>query len=917
MARGLLSLVPLLGLFSPISGQEHTSVKGLTRNIQAPNAVDPQTVCPGYHASSVKDTAHGLTADLTLAGKACNVYGTDIQDLTLTVEYQASDRLHVQIVPKYIDQGNSSWFLLPEEIVRKPTGDAASGKAGDLTFTWSNEPSFSFTVTRNSTGDVLFSTESHKLVYENQFIEFGSALPKDYNLYGLGEVVHSLRLGNSLTRTLYSADIGDIGANSYGVHPVYLDTRYFKVEKDGNLTYAPSPSATDKSATYKSFTHGLFQRNAHPQEVLLQESGLTWRALGGAIDLYFYDGLTPEDVTKTYQNSTTGLPAMQQYWTFGYHQSRWGYNNWSDIQNVLDNFAKNEIPLETMWNDIDYMHAYRGFENDPNRYSYDEGAKILEKIHGNDQHYVPIVDSGIYAPDPQNASDTYATFDRGVKEDAFLLNPDGSPYIGTIWPGAAVWPDWIGAMFSGTGAFQWWTSEISTYHDKIPFDGLWIDGSEILSYCEGSCGTANHSYNFDKAALPNVDHSRDINHPPYAIDNFQGNLGDLTASPNATNHDGTLQYDFHNLWGHQMLNATYHALLDVDPAKRPFIIGRSQFAGSGTVAGHWGGDNYAQWPYMYYSIPQALSFSLFGIPMFGADTCGFEGNATEELCSRWMQLSAFFPFYRNHNEFNATDQEPYVWPKVAEATKTAMKIRYALLPYIYTTFYQSHSTGSTTMRALSWEFPNEPWLADADRQFLLGSSLMVTPCLTEGATTVDGVFPGTGEGTVWYDWYNHTAITGVERGQNVTIDAPLGHIPLYLRGGKVVPMQEPGMTTKAVRASPWSLLVALDGDGKAEGGLYLDDGESVAPTATTWVDFSASQSSLSAKSSGTYVDANPLGNVTVLGIQNGVSNVQFAGKTVDAGAWHYDKASQVLSVQKLDGLTAKGAWSSEWALSWS
>lgn len=243
---------------------------------------------------------------------------------------------------------------------------------------------------------------------------------------------------------------------------------------------------------------------------------------------------------------------------------------------------------------------------------------------------------------------------------------------------------------------------------------------------------------------------------------------------------------------------------------------------------------------MYFSIPQALSFSLFGFPMFGVDTCGFSGNADMELCSRWMQLSAFFPFYRNHNVLGTTSQEPYVWAAVAEASRAAMRIRYALLPYMYTTLHLSHTTGSTTMRALAWEFPDEPWLAAADRQFLLGDAILVTPCLVQGATSVDGVFPGIGTDVVWYDWYNQTVVSGVSAGQNVTIDAPLGHIPVYVRGGRVVPMQEPGQTTAEVRASPWSLLVALNTKGEASGGLYLDDGESLVPEATTWVDVSSS-----------------------------------------------------------------------------
>lgn len=458
-----------------------------------------------------------------------------------------------------------------------------------------------------------------------------------------------------------------------------------------------------------------------------------------------------------------------------------------------------------------------------------------------------------------------------------------------------VYPDWVAASLgtaNGTGAFEWWKSEMVTWHQNISFDGIWIDMSEVSSFCVGSCGSNNVTLNpvhpgfllpgepgdlvltypegfnltnateaasassayasqESAAATPPASTStsylrttptpgsRNVNYPPYVINNAQGDLAVHAVSPNATHQGGELEYDFHNLFGHQILNATHQALLAVFPEKRPFIIGRSTFAGSGKYAGHWGGDNTSLWAYMVFAISQALSFSIFGIPMFGVDVCGFNGNSDMELCNRWMQLGAFFTFYRNHNELSANSQEPYIWESVAQASRDAMSIRYTLLPYIYTTFEQAHDTGSTVMRALPWEFPNEPWLANADRQFLLGPAILVTPVLVQGAISVNGVFPGTGDGTtVWYDWYNQTAVTGISRGQNVTIDAPLGHIPVHIRGGNVIPTQEPSLTTRDSRQNPWGLIVALDLQGSAEGTLYLDDGESVVPNATTLVQVS-------------------------------------------------------------------------------
>ncbi|EMR70096.1 putative alpha-glucosidase precursor protein [Eutypa lata UCREL1] len=833
----LLLLGSLLGISGLILGQQRVpdsifvaaatdpnDGQPVIPNIADPQAVNPQTVCPGYRAVDVTSTANGLTADLTLAE-------SDSHDLAAK---------------------------------------------SDIEFSWSNDPTFSFKVTRKSTSDILFTTENSQIVYEDQFIEFGSSLPENYNLYGLGEVIHGFRLGNNFTRTFFAADVGDvIDANIYGDHPFYLDTRYFEVdEKTGGLSYATD--ATDPSLRYKSFSHGVFQRNAHPQEVLLRESNITWRALGGGIDLYFYEGPTQDEITQAYQKSAVGLPAMQQYWTFGYHQCRWGYDTWLELQDVLDNFEKFEIPLETIWSDIDYMKQYRDFENDPVRYSYSEGTEFLARLHENKQHYVPIIDSAIYAPNPENVSDAYPPFGRGVAEDAFILNPDKSLYIGEVWPGYTVFPDWIGALFNGTGTNRWWSAEIAEYYSKIKFDGIWIDMSEVSSFCVGSCGSNDLSLN--------------PVHPPFSLPGEPGNV------------------DYTYPEGFNLTNATEAAAASSSASAQSAAASATETADVSSMTSY----------LSTAPTPGALSFSLFGIPMFGVDTCGFSGNADLELCSRWMQLSAFFPFYRNHNVLEGAPQEPYVWAAVADASKAAMRIRYALLPYLYTTFYLSHATGATTMRALAWDFPDEPWLAAADRQFLLGGALLVTPCLVQGAATVDGVFPGVGSGTLWYDWYNQTVISDrITAGQNVTIDAPLGHIPVYVRGGYAIPMQEPGLTTADVRASPWSVLVALDGGGKAAGGLYLDDGESLVPDTTTWVDFTAAQGSLKAVPKGEFIDTNPLGNVTVMGIKRGITKVKFNGIALKPTHWDFDASKHLLNVRGLDSSTRIGSWRTEWILSWS
>lgn len=952
-------------------------------------AVDSQKVCPGYTASNVTHHDYGLTATLSLAGSACNSYGTDIESLKLTVEYQSANRIHILAQPTVMDNSNISHYVTPPTLVSQPGINADAENTvpmNDLLFVHGNDPTFWFKVLRKSTSDQLFSTQGNKLVFQNQFVELKSPLPEDYNLYGLGETIRPLRLSNNFTKTMYAADAGDpIDLNIYGSFPVYYDTRYYETDgESGNVTYVPW-NATTADGNYTSSTHGVYYRNPHGMEILLKPEGVTWRTIGGNLDLYFYAGPTVEDVAKQVQSSTFGLPTMQQYFTYGYHQCRWGYNNVSDLEDVVNNFTAFQIPLENIWTDIDYMSLFRDFTTDPNRYDQTEFGQFLDGIHANGQHYIPIVDSAIYNPNPDNQSDAYGTYSRGHDMDAFMLTANGSEeYTGAVWPGYTVFPDWLSEKTS-----DWWTKEMTMFHNQnLSFDGIWIDMSEVSSFCVGPCGNNNLSYNpapggipqsaptdfpeaFDltnatqatsassyaaRVAATSLSTStqttsflrttptpgvRDINYPPYAINNVQGDLAVHAVSPNATHHDvlHTSEYDVHSLFGYQILNATYHALLSAIPGKRPFIIGRSTFAGAGTVAGHWGGDNTSKWYYMYFSIAQALSFSLFGIPMFGVDACGFNGNTDEELCSRWMQLAAFFPFYRNHNTIYALSQEPYRWASVTSATKAAMDIRYALLPYMYTLFYNAHTTGSTVMRALAWEFPNQPNLADTDNSFLLGPSILVTPVLVPQATTVNVVFPGVQTGTTWYDWYNRSAIANPAAlgGANVTIPTPLGTIPVFIRGGCVLPLQPRNgkLVTRDMRMQQWEVLVGLDSAGTARGSLYEDDGESLVQNATKQVDFMVESQGaggvLYASMRGVYEDGVGLASVAVMGVQTRPAAVRSGARMLGSGQWRYDDGSKMLSVNGTGILASNGtamgmnatststvgAWSQDWSVSWA
>jgi alpha-glucosidase len=248
-----------------------------------------------------------------------------------------------------------------------------------------------------------------------------------------------------------------------------------------------------------------------------------------------------------------------------------------------------------------------------------------------------------------------------------------------------------------------------------------------------------------------------------------------------------------------------------------------------------------------------------------------------------------------------------------------MAIRFQLLPYLYTLFYNAHTKAETVMRALVWEFPNDPSLAAADRQFFLGASILVTPVLVQGAESVDGVFPGLMEGEeVYYDWYNHSRIA-VPASRNTTIHAPLGHIPVYIRGGVVLAMQQPALTTDASRKTGWSILIAPGVDGTAEGEVYLDDGESVAPNVTKMVKLAASlmngRISLNVTVEGEYVGLDtPLANVTVLGVREQLRDGQVSVDGRQIGKSKWDEGSGSLVVGDLKGVLGGKAWGRGWEM---
>lgn len=287
--------------------------------------------------------------------------------------------------------------------------------------------------------------------------------------------------------------------------------------------------------------------------------------------------------------------------------------------------------------------------------------------------------------------------------------------------------------------------------------------------------------------------------------------------------------------------------------------------------------------------------------MVGVDICGFNGNTTEELCSRWMQLGSFYPFSRNHNAIGCISQEPWAFDSIQhiDITRNSLELRYTLLPYFYTLLSQAADIGSTIWNAMIWNFPSDPNCLSIDYQFMVGNGLLVAPALQEGQTSVEAYFPA----STWYDINSGEILGSTTQGMTVTMDAPITDIPVAIHGGTIIPTQIPALTTTQSRKNPFVLWIALDEDNSSSGNLYWDDGISLQTMESgkyTTIEYQASDSSVYASVTYNGFDMSHLylGAIKVYGVTNSVTGVIINGVS-STGNFNYNSSSNMLLISGL------------------
>lgn len=721
-----------------------------------------------YTASSLTQTATGLTGTLTYQGSASSV---TVSTLFLNVTYVSDDIVRIRMT----DAQNARWEVpITLETVPGPTASM------NYQVTYVESP-FNLKVTRLGDGKVIFNLDpTQNFLYNNQQIVIMNNLGYPVYFYGLGERTSSFHLAPGVYTTFAKDnpgpyDSGNGGNNLYGHHPFYL---------------AVDPS--DGSA------FGGFFLNSNDQDAYITTTNIEFETIGGVIDYFVFVGPTPLQVIQQYQ-SLLGTTVLIPYWGLGWHQCRYGYHSLQTLQEVANNYTSYVIPLDVMWSDIDYMDNYYDFTLDTSRYPQPQFSQWVDELHSIGRHFIPILDAGI-------AQQNYFGYNALLQMGCYITYPySTNPFVGSVWPGNACFVD-----FFHPNSTQYWWNMLDTMRENVEFDGLWLDMNEASNFCWGECNATPVMNNF-----------------PYNPGNLNPNTKAIDMA--AGHYGGIIEFDAHSLFGFTESRAT-SSYFAQHLQQRPFIIARSTFPTHGRYASKWLGDNFSGWDWMGYSIAGVFDMQMFGIPVVGADICGFMNDATEELCSRWTQLGTLYPFSRNHNDIDSVSQEPWaLGPQYLQNSILAIRNRYSLLNYFYTLMFMSSlSPGNLIWQAAFFQYPDDSnlWDTHASDNFMIGEALIVHPCLQQGATSISAYFPQ----DIWYEWYFGAPLT-LPPNQTVTLPAPaVGLINTHVRGGYIVPrldMSSSANTALELRSSNTTLVIAPDASGKAQGTVIYDDGLNV------------------------------------------------------------------------------------------
>jgi alpha-glucosidase len=603
-------------------------------------------------------------------------------------------------------------------------------------------------------------------VHGNEFRLY-KRMPRDEHYFGLGDKVGALdRRGQEFR--LWNTDAFRFQEST---DPIYKSIPFFMTMRAGR-----SLGVFLDNTWCTSFDFGRREDDIY-----------SLGADNGPIDYYLFYGPDPKRVVMNYA-WLTGLPPLPPLWSLGFQQSRFSYETEGRLREIASRLRSDKIPADVLYLDIDFQKKNRPFTVDQARFPH--FSQMLSELKRDHFHVVAITDLHI----ARVANTGYAPYDTGASADHFVKNPDGSTYVGTVWPGPSVFPD-----FTQRKTREWW----GTLYKNFVLEGVagfWNDMNE-----------------------PSVFQTANLTMP----DDVQHRIDETGFRPRSASH-----LEIHNVYGMENSRATYEGLLKINPDLRPFVLTRATYAGGQRFAITWTGDNTSSWNHLRLTTPMLLNLGLSGFGLCGADVGGFIGTPGPELLTRWTELGTFQPIDRNHTNKGSGDKEVWVHGPEQEAIRRRyIEERYRLLPYLYTLVEELSRTGLPVVRPLFLEFPRaavdlRPLDLDASNEFLFGPDLLIAPSPFPEQPDPYPVYLPDG---MWYDYWTGAQIESADAKKPTLVIQPrLETLPVYVREGTILPLQPVIQSTEQTPQGPLTLRVYPGKD--CRGSLYQDDGKTLAYT---------------------------------------------------------------------------------------
>ena len=597
----------------------------------------------------------------------------------------------------------------------------------------------------------------------------------------------------------------------------------------------------------------------------------------GIMDLFLLPGPDPHSLYEQY-GRLTGRVSLPPMFSLGYHQCRWNYRDEPDVYAVHAKFEELDYPYDVLWLDIEHTDGKRYFTWDHN--TFPNPVDMIKKLDSQGRRMVTIIDPHI------KRDNNYYIHKEATAKGLYIKDKSGKKdFDGWCWPGSSSYLD-----FTADKVRSWWA-------DQFAYDRY-------------------------KGSTPALFTWNDMNEPSV----FNG--PEVSMQKDLRNLAGVEHREWHNLYGLLFQRATASGLIRRNPDKniRPFVLSRSFFAGSQRYGAIWTGDNAAEWSHLEAAAPMLLSLNVGALSFVGADVGGFFGDPDAELMTRWMQAGAYTPFFRGHAHHDSKRREPWMFgdETMIRLRKAAMA-RYALLPFWYTIFREASVSGMPVMRTMWMEYPRTEALFATDDQYLVGSDLLVKPVTGAGVTQSTVLFP---TADAWYDvdTMERVAAEGQKDGVlSITVDSDIDKIPVYQRGGSIIPRKlRLRRSARLMKADPYTLYVALDGSGKAQGSLYMDDEETFAHEVSAAYGLSALSIDLQ-NNSGTMknevevgaawkddstwqalVGGRSIERIIIMGLSRSPKKIK--ADSTDSVQFEFDAATKILII-KQPGVSALTNWS--------